>query len=119
MAFVVLGVGFPRGAVLQGKQVVGLLQNVILKVRLQLQEKRNDAFQPVVRRTAEHFAGAIPQSGFVHIVLRTDQFDQPIVHFPMPEFQPGHIAAENENVLCEFGLRQPQCLANFANSLMN
>ena len=44
MAFVVLGVGFPRGAVVQGKQAVGLLQNVILKVRLQLQEKRNDAF---------------------------------------------------------------------------
>lgn len=44
MAFVVLGVGFPRGAVLQGKQAVSLLQNVILKVRLQLLEKRNDAF---------------------------------------------------------------------------
>ena len=40
---------FLRTAVLQGKQAVGLFQNVILKGRFQLLKQRDDAFQPTVR----------------------------------------------------------------------
>lgn len=82
-------------------------------------KQRDDAFQPTVRCAAEHFAGAIPQPGLVDIVLCADQLDHPIVHLPVPKFQPGHIAAGNGNVFGKFGLRQPKRLANFTNPFAN
>jgi hypothetical protein len=83
-----------------------LLEDEVLEVRRQFLKVAEETFKAGVGATVEHFPLASAEEAFVHAVNHGNQFDDPVVDPPVPQFDSGVVAVGKENTPAKLGLGQ-------------